>query len=51
MPQMSPLMWTSLFMFFTIIMILFVLMNFFMKNYFPNKKSFYMNKKIINWKW
>nr|YP_009266288.1 ATP synthase F0 subunit 8 [Hieroglyphus tonkinensis]ANJ44377.1 ATP synthase F0 subunit 8 [Hieroglyphus tonkinensis] len=53
MPQMSPLMWFSLFIMFSMAMILFNQMNFFS---FKNKKitSEEMNKiksKNLNWKW
>uniref|UniRef100_UPI0030FED841 ATP synthase F0 subunit 8 n=1 Tax=Sphingonotus salinus TaxID=319241 RepID=UPI0030FED841 len=52
MPQMSPMMWFSLFMLFSITMIMFNQMNFF--SYKPNmiksiKKQ--LKKKNMNWKW
>nr|WEV93765.1 ATP synthase F0 subunit 8 [Dociostaurus tartarus] len=53
MPQMSPLMWFSLFIMFSITLILFNQMNFF--SYKPNviksvKKSMIKSKNLI-WKW
>nr|YP_009389825.1 ATP synthase F0 subunit 8 [Pternoscirta caliginosa]ANJ44391.1 ATP synthase F0 subunit 8 [Pternoscirta caliginosa] len=52
MPQMSPMMWFSLFILFSIVLILFNQMNFF--SYKPNKTEMMPNQmKIenINWKW
>nr|YP_009740644.1 ATP synthase F0 subunit 8 [Heteropternis respondens]QID03606.1 ATP synthase F0 subunit 8 [Heteropternis respondens] len=52
MPQMSPMMWFSLFIMFSITMIMFNQMNFF--SYMPNKNkktSYLMKKSKINWKW
>nr|YP_010701655.1 ATP synthase F0 subunit 8 [Sphaerophoria philanthus]UEK75600.1 ATP synthase F0 subunit 8 [Epistrophe lamellata]WCJ53216.1 ATP synthase F0 subunit 8 [Sphaerophoria philanthus] len=53
MPQMSPISWLSLFIFFSIIFILFNMMNYFI--YTPNssksKKLFNINKISMNWKW
>nr|YP_009995926.1 ATP synthase F0 subunit 8 [Chrysolina aeruginosa]QNQ64877.1 ATP synthase F0 subunit 8 [Chrysolina aeruginosa]QUB07127.1 ATP synthase F0 subunit 8 [Chrysochus chinensis] len=51
MPQMAPMMWTLLFVMFTIILILFISSNFFMKNYYPKNKTFMKNKNLISWKW
>nr|WEV93752.1 ATP synthase F0 subunit 8 [Dociostaurus kraussi kraussi] len=53
MPQMSPLMWFSLFILFSITLILFNQMNFF--SYKPNvmknvKKGMIKSKNLI-WKW
>nr|YP_009228459.1 ATP synthase F0 subunit 8 [Gonista bicolor]ALF99720.1 ATP synthase F0 subunit 8 [Gonista bicolor] len=53
MPQMSPMMWFSLFIMFSITLIMFNQMNFF--SYKPNmikkmeKKM--IDKKNLNWKW
>nr|YP_009142406.1 ATP synthase F0 subunit 8 [Trilophidia annulata]AKH04358.1 ATP synthase F0 subunit 8 [Trilophidia annulata]QOL00780.1 ATP synthase F0 subunit 8 [Trilophidia annulata] len=52
MPQMSPMMWFSLFIIFSITMMMFNQLNFF--TYKPNKiKSISMKnkKKELNWKW
>nr|ALO71137.1 ATP synthase F0 subunit 8 [Pselaphinae sp. 11 EF-2015] len=53
MPQMSPLNWMILFMFFSSIFFLFNLLNFYMNLPIPYQnnifKSNFMNK--YNWKW
>nr|YP_010836018.1 ATP synthase F0 subunit 8 [Oedipoda caerulescens]WGC89948.1 ATP synthase F0 subunit 8 [Oedipoda caerulescens]WIW75298.1 ATP synthase F0 subunit 8 [Oedipoda caerulescens] len=51
MPQMSPMMWFSLFILFSIMMIIFNQMNFFL--YKPSKIKIHkkMTKKNMNWKW
>nr|QOL00507.1 ATP synthase F0 subunit 8 [Aiolopus thalassinus tamulus] len=52
MPQMSPMMWFSLFIIFSITMILFNQLNFF--SYKPNmikKMSEKIKSKNMNWKW
>nr|YP_009110227.1 ATP synthase F0 subunit 8 [Pseudoxya diminuta]AIW64994.1 ATP synthase F0 subunit 8 [Pseudoxya diminuta] len=52
MPQMSPIMWFSLFILFSIILILFNQMNFFSyKPSFFKKKEDMLTKKFMNWKW
>nr|AXS66533.1 ATP synthase F0 subunit 8 [Curculionoidea sp. 21 KM-2017] len=51
MPQMSPLSWTCLYMYFCAIMILFMIMNYYMMIYKPNKNIFKKNKITLNWKW
>nr|YP_010759063.1 ATP synthase F0 subunit 8 [Oedipoda miniata]WEX31973.1 ATP synthase F0 subunit 8 [Oedipoda miniata] len=52
MPQMSPMMWFSLFILFSIAMIMFNQMNFFIYKS-PTIKIFKktMMKKDTNWKW
>nr|YP_009727760.1 ATP synthase F0 subunit 8 [Oxya agavisa]QHX99841.1 ATP synthase F0 subunit 8 [Oxya agavisa] len=53
MPQMSPMMWFSLFIMFSITLILFNQINFF--SYKPKilkmKESEFNMKKSMNWKW
>nr|YP_010022514.1 ATP synthase F0 subunit 8 [Paratoacris reticulipennis]QON98937.1 ATP synthase F0 subunit 8 [Paratoacris reticulipennis] len=53
MPQMSPLMWFTLFILFSITLILFNQINFF--SFKPSlsmkSKSESMNSKNMNWKW
>nr|QNJ59916.1 ATP synthase F0 subunit 8 [Trimerotropis pallidipennis] len=52
MPQMSPMMWFSLFIMFSLTMILFNQMNFF--SYKPNiikSTEKMIKKKNMNWKW
>nr|WRO45263.1 ATP synthase F0 subunit 8 [Odontomantis sp.] len=52
MPQMMPLNWLTLFMFFSILMILFNVMNYYMSNNKSYLISPIKNKiKTINWKW
>nr|UOU85321.1 ATP synthase F0 subunit 8 [Mycomya fimbriata] len=55
MPQMAPINWLSLFYFFTIIYLMFCVLNYY--NFFliyptqlnQNNKNF--EKKYLNWKW
>nr|YP_010895317.1 ATP synthase F0 subunit 8 [Victoriana melanorrhina]WJW73908.1 ATP synthase F0 subunit 8 [Victoriana melanorrhina] len=54
MPQMAPISWLSLFMFFSMIFILFNMMNYFI--YIPmthksNKNLNKINSNSMNWKW
>nr|YP_010362100.1 ATP synthase F0 subunit 8 [Batocera rubus]QUB01617.1 ATP synthase F0 subunit 8 [Batocera lineolata]UNQ87660.1 ATP synthase F0 subunit 8 [Batocera rubus] len=51
MPQMAPLSWLTLFIYFLIIFFIFNIMNFFIFNY--NIKIKQKSKKLIsfNWKW
>nr|WAX39758.1 ATP synthase F0 subunit 8 [Conophyma sp.] len=53
MPQMSPLMWFSLFIMFSMTLILFNQMNFFSFKTMPIKsvKKGMMTMKNLNWKW
>nr|QOL00702.1 ATP synthase F0 subunit 8 [Omocestus haemorrhoidalis] len=53
MPQMSPLMWFSLFILFSMTMILFNQMNFFSykPNTIKNMKKKMMKSKNQTWKW
>nr|QPL16984.1 ATP synthase F0 subunit 8 [Chorthippus sp. AHNU01] len=53
MPQMSPLMWFSLFILFFITMILFNQMNFFSfkPNIIKSTKKMMMKSKTQTWKW
>nr|YP_003359195.1 ATP synthase F0 subunit 8 [Ognevia longipennis]ACF71044.1 ATP synthase F0 subunit 8 [Ognevia longipennis] len=53
MPQMSPLMWFSLFILFSIILILFNQMNFFTfkPSIFHFMKKSKIKNKNLNWKW
>nr|WHE42550.1 ATP synthase F0 subunit 8 [Habroloma sp.] len=52
MPQMAPLSWTLLFIMFSMVMILFMILNYYNINYAPKyliKKEY--KKHLINWKW
>nr|QCP68875.1 ATP synthase F0 subunit 8 [Cryptolestes ferrugineus] len=51
MPQMAPLSWLTLFFYFTMIFILFNIMNYYNFTYQVKKESFKKMKKTINWKW
>nr|ARH54198.1 ATP synthase F0 subunit 8 [Coleoptera sp. 2 AH-2016] len=51
MPQMSPLGWLTLMMFFSIMFMMFNIMNFFYTEYSLKPKISKMNKTFINWKW
>nr|WRQ18124.1 ATP synthase F0 subunit 8 [Coproporus sp.] len=51
MPQMAPLNWTLLFIFFIIIFILFNIMNYYSLNYQPKTYKSKMKNFLINWKW
>nr|QNJ59917.1 ATP synthase F0 subunit 8 [Gymnoscirtetes pusillus] len=52
-PQMSPLMWFSLFIMFSIVLILFNQMNFFSfkLNIIKKTEKSEMKSKNLNWKW
>nr|QOL00767.1 ATP synthase F0 subunit 8 [Xya japonica] len=52
MPQMAPLMWTSLFIIFSISLILFSILNFF--SYYqltPSSKKMKFPQSSLMWKW
>uniref|UniRef100_UPI0031F3DEE9 ATP synthase F0 subunit 8 n=1 Tax=Dericorys tibialis TaxID=3139890 RepID=UPI0031F3DEE9 len=53
MPQMSPLMWFSLFIMFSAVLILFNQMNFFSFKTIPIKsvEKSMIKSKNLNWKW
>nr|QIH95767.1 ATP synthase F0 subunit 8 [Pseudolycoriella sp. XQM-2020] len=56
MPQMAPLNWLSLFFMFSLIFVMFNIMNYFSfnNNYKKNESNFYninINNKMLNWKW
>nr|YP_009988363.1 ATP synthase F0 subunit 8 [Anapodisma miramae]QNM39662.1 ATP synthase F0 subunit 8 [Anapodisma miramae] len=53
MPQMSPLMWFSLFIMFSIVLIMFNQMNFFSfkPKILENKSKMEIESKKLNWKW
>nr|UFZ13245.1 ATP synthase F0 subunit 8 [Platychauliodes sp.] len=52
MPQMAPLSWLILFMFFTIMFIIFNMMNYFITNYsIPSTENKNIPMKSFNWKW
>nr|YP_009178819.1 ATP synthase F0 subunit 8 [Agasicles hygrophila]ALJ78614.1 ATP synthase F0 subunit 8 [Agasicles hygrophila]ASO76780.1 ATP synthase F0 subunit 8 [Agasicles hygrophila] len=51
MPQMMPLNWTLLMLFFLIIFYLYNILNFYSMNYNSIKTSTKMKTTSINWKW
>nr|AXS66163.1 ATP synthase F0 subunit 8 [Cerambycidae sp. 9 KM-2017] len=51
MPQMAPLNWLILFIFFLSIFFLFNIMNYYIINLTPEKKITSKIKTSINWKW
>nr|WPV76865.1 ATP synthase F0 subunit 8 [Phlebotomus chinensis] len=53
MPQMAPLMWLSLFLFFLVIYLFFNIMNYFsfMSPSPSSKNLLNLNKSSLNWKW
>nr|QWB85706.1 ATP synthase F0 subunit 8 [Chlorophorus diadema diadema] len=51
MPQMAPLNWLMLFWFFTVIFILFNMMNYYSLNYDPKEVKTAKTKLKFNWKW
>nr|ALO76922.1 ATP synthase F0 subunit 8 [Habrocerus capillaricornis] len=51
MPQMAPLNWLILFLFFIMIYFMFNFMNYYSFMYMPKISSFIKKIKSINWKW
>nr|YP_009532913.1 ATP synthase F0 subunit 8 [Mantispa japonica]AYG51249.1 ATP synthase F0 subunit 8 [Mantispa japonica] len=52
MPQMSPLSWWMLFIYFIIMLLMFNMMNYYITMYIsPQSSSIKMSKKSMNWKW
>nr|QEJ81594.1 ATP synthase F0 subunit 8 [Asymmetricata circumdata] len=51
MPQMSPLSWLNLFIYFILIFMIFNTMNYFSFLYKNKKLNFKSQKKQLNWKW
>nr|YP_009409206.1 ATP synthase F0 subunit 8 [Archichauliodes deceptor]AOX48539.1 ATP synthase F0 subunit 8 [Archichauliodes deceptor] len=52
MPQMSPLNWLILFLFFSMIFIIFNILNYFILNYSnPSMTEKSFSFKPLNWKW
>nr|AND96383.1 ATP synthase F0 subunit 8 [Onthophagus schwaneri] len=51
MPQMAPINWLLLLFYFSLIFMIFNVLNFYSFNY--NIKTFYFKKKktLLNWKW
>nr|AML26149.1 ATP synthase F0 subunit 8 [Scolytinae sp. BMNH 1274282] len=51
MPQMAPTNWTLLYMVFSVILVITIIMNYYLFMYQPMKQTFKNKFKIINWKW
>nr|AMW67816.1 ATP synthase F0 subunit 8 [Nallachius americanus] len=54
MPQMSPLYWFTLFIYFTLIFIIFNISNYFIFNYKPYNKTesnTFISPTNLTWKW
>nr|YP_009441867.1 ATP synthase F0 subunit 8 [Xylosandrus morigerus]AOY40036.1 ATP synthase F0 subunit 8 [Xylosandrus morigerus] len=51
MPQMAPLAWISLFIFFTILFFITCIINFFMFSYSPKYEIIKTFKNLPSWKW
>nr|AML26791.1 ATP synthase F0 subunit 8 [Scarabaeidae sp. BMNH 1274753] len=51
MPQMAPLNWLMLFIYFCMIFMIFNIMNYYMFNYKIKNILFKKKKSIMNWKW
>nr|QNP10100.1 ATP synthase F0 subunit 8 [Tympanogaster modulatrix] len=51
MPQMAPMNWLMLFLYFTLIFMIFNSMNYFSFKYKILSKNFFKKNNFINWKW
>nr|AND96422.1 ATP synthase F0 subunit 8 [Onthophagus vulpes] len=51
MPQMAPINWLTLFIYFSLIFMLFNTLNFYLFNYNIKTFSFKKKKNNLNWKW
>nr|QZL38951.1 ATP synthase F0 subunit 8 [Lixus subtilis] len=51
MPQMAPLNWLTLYILFTLLFLIMVIMNYYNFIYTPKMKMIESMKKTINWKW
>nr|YP_009695364.1 ATP synthase F0 subunit 8 [Vesta saturnalis]QEJ81568.1 ATP synthase F0 subunit 8 [Vesta saturnalis]QRG30032.1 ATP synthase F0 subunit 8 [Emeia pseudosauteri] len=51
MPQMAPMMWLNLFMFFIMVFMMFNVMNYFSMIYKNKSLNFFLKKTLIIWKW
>nr|AXS66103.1 ATP synthase F0 subunit 8 [Cucujoidea sp. 46 KM-2017] len=51
MPQMAPLSWLILFIYFTLIFILYNILNYYLFLYQPKKITLKKNNLSIHWKW
>nr|AWN56095.1 ATP synthase F0 subunit 8 [Anthonomus grandis] len=51
MPQMAPLSWLSLYLYFFLLFIISIILNYYMFLYEPKISHMKSNKININWKW
>nr|AEP27537.1 ATP synthase F0 subunit 8 [Larinus turbinatus] len=51
MPQMAPLNWLSMYMLFSMLFLISVIMNYYSFLYTPKIKTSKIKTKTINWKW
>nr|YP_002456375.1 ATP synthase F0 subunit 8 [Teleogryllus emma]YP_009186318.1 ATP synthase F0 subunit 8 [Teleogryllus oceanicus]ACB12515.1 ATP synthase F0 subunit 8 [Teleogryllus emma]ALO71665.1 ATP synthase F0 subunit 8 [Teleogryllus oceanicus] len=51
MPQMAPMMWMSLMIFFIMTLMIIMTMNYFLNSANLNKKKMYFKINSTNWKW
>nr|YP_004222192.1 ATP synthase F0 subunit 8 [Apochrysa matsumurae]BAJ61137.1 ATP synthase F0 subunit 8 [Apochrysa matsumurae] len=52
MPQMSPLNWWFLFIYFILLLLIFSILNYYIIMYkFPSSQKKSFSKKSLNWKW
>nr|ALO76323.1 ATP synthase F0 subunit 8 [Brachynopus latus] len=51
MPQMMPLNWLMMFIFFTMTFLIFNSLNYFSFKYLPKNINLTIKKKTLNWKW
>nr|AOY39737.1 ATP synthase F0 subunit 8 [Scolytinae sp. BMNH 1043123] len=51
MPQMGPLQWTSMYMYFSLLFITTILINYYMFSYNSYSKNIKQIKIETNWKW
>nr|ATL23288.1 ATP synthase F0 subunit 8 [Sympiezomias velatus] len=51
MPQMAPLNWMSMYLFFILIFVMFIIVNYYSFLYKPKTMKFSNLKKLLSWKW
>nr|AYW52340.1 ATP synthase F0 subunit 8 [Entiminae sp. ACP-2013] len=51
MPQMAPINWLTLYIFFMMIFLIFIILNYYSFNYIPKITKMKKNNIKLNWKW
>nr|UPL65211.1 ATPase subunit 8 [Megaris sp.] len=51
MPQMSPMMWNMLFLYFNLLMLLMMICHYFIKFNYPGNNKIALFKPSYSWKW